>query len=78
MNRLDRIDEYGVKEVPDIYFCNGNGDVLYYSRTVKRVDLYPSTNGTWLVVNDKIDIINNKYEDYIKIGKKILKIEKKV
>ncbi len=37
-----------------------------------------STNGTWLVVNDKIDIINNKYEDYIKIGKKILKIEKKV
>ena len=37
-----------------------------------------STNGTWLVINDKIDIINNKFEDYIKIGKKILKIEKKV
>ena len=36
-----------------------------------------STNGIWYVINKKIDIINNKIDDYIKIGKKILKIEKK-
>ena len=36
-----------------------------------------STNGTWYVINKKIDIINNKVDDYFKIGKKILKIEKK-
>ena len=36
-----------------------------------------STNGTWLIVNDKIKIINNNCDEYIKIGKKILKIEKK-
>jgi hypothetical protein len=37
-----------------------------------------STNGTWLVVNDKIKIINNNYDEFIKIGKKILKIEKRI
>ena len=36
-----------------------------------------STNGTWLVINDKIKIINNNNDEFIKIGKKILKIEKK-
>ena len=36
-----------------------------------------STNGTWYVIKDKIDIVNNKVDDYFKIGKKILKIEKK-
>lgn len=65
MNKLDRIDEYGVKEVPDIYFCNGNGDVLYYSRTVKRVDLYPSTNGTW---RGYIETALGNLEDWYKIA----------
>ena len=37
-----------------------------------------STNGTWLLINEKIKIINNKFDDFFKIGKKILKIEKKV
>lgn len=47
MNKTNRTNQYGVKEVPDLYVCNENGDVLYYSDTLIRVDLYPTTNGPW-------------------------------
>ena len=47
MNKTNRINQYGVKEVPDLYVCNENGDILYYSNTLIRVDLYPTTTGSW-------------------------------
>lgn len=47
MNKANKINLYGVKEVPDLYVCNKNGDVLYYSETLTRVDLYPTTDGSW-------------------------------
>ena len=47
MNRLDRKTEYGVKEVPDIFICDENGNILYYSRTLKRVDFIPLYGKKW-------------------------------
>lgn len=47
MNRFDRKDEYGVKEVPDIFICNEDGNILYYSRTLKRVDFTPLYGKKW-------------------------------
>lgn len=43
MNRIDRENEYGIKEVPDVFICDENGEILYYSRTLKRVDFTPLT-----------------------------------
>lgn len=47
MNRIDRINEYGVKEVPDIFICNEFGDILYYSRTLKKVNFLPERKNKW-------------------------------
>lgn len=41
MTKTDRLSEYGVKEVPDVFICDENGEILYYSRVLKRVDFIP-------------------------------------
>ena len=47
MNRIDRINEYGVKEVPDIFICDEFGDILYYSKALKKVDFIPEGKNKW-------------------------------
>lgn len=47
MNKTNRTNQYCVKEVPDLYVCNENGNILYYSNTLERVDLYPTVDGFW-------------------------------
>lgn len=41
MNRADRINEYGVKEVPNLFICDKEGNVLYYSRWLKKAEFSP-------------------------------------
>lgn len=71
MNSISFKEEYGVKEVPDVFICNANGDILYYSKTLKRVDFTPLYGEKWRcsivgVLGNLEDWYNIPYDSNVK------------
>lgn len=44
MNNKDFKDSYGIKEVPDIFICDEEGEILYYSTVTKKMKLSQQAN----------------------------------
>lgn len=47
MYSKDMLDAYGYKEVPDIYLCDENGEILYFTDATKTMILSQSNNKNW-------------------------------
>ena len=37
MNSIDKLESFGIKEVPDVYFCDEEGNILYFTQLVKHI-----------------------------------------
>lgn len=47
MYSKDMLDAYGYKEVPDIYLCDENGNILYFTDVTKTMVLSQMGNKNW-------------------------------
>ena len=69
---------YAIKEVPDIFYCNENGEVLFMSRTAKSVEFQSTVDDNnikcWSVtINDMLGDLETWFDIQDKINHNIIK-----